>query len=761
MFRRRWVRRTFVGSVIGLALLTIGLFVDRALTRGEGEKRYAAAVAHLDATDPRWRYDEIDADRGKLSDGQNAALLVPKFRAALAAPLYDTRRKPGSDTGKDVPPNHVLDDDTYEALGRAVEDNRTALEIARSFADRPKGLRRYVLPPIPFDVRLPDVQETRGIVLLLDLAAERAGRDGRGGAALRYVPPMLNAARSLDEPFLIAALARMACDRIAVKRVERTLGLAAPRAQLPAIQSQLLQEADSDLFWYSLRGDRALMDRMFANVRAGVVTFRDLAGARGSPLSTGEALEARGSQWLYEPHLANDHATFLELLAEAYEARQLPEHEQRAVLKAIEARFRGLPYDARLTRLLTPAFQKVHDASLRAKAHLRSAVAGIAVERFRLAHGRWPESLDEIPKDILPAVPRDPFDGRPLRYTRRADGVTVYSVGLDGQDDGGTIRDGSPSNEPGQDVGFRLYDPDCRGRPALPRDPGPVTRVSWDDFDPSDGTLYQPGPEPRELEGDERNPDQPVRAPPVEIIGHRGAAYDAPENTLAAVRTGWEQGADAVEFDIYLSKDGKIVVIHDQDSKRVAGVDKSVVEQTLDELRKLDVGKWKGPKFAGERIPILTEILKTVPTSKRVFIEVKCGQEIVPELKRALAAAKLKPEQTAVISFSADVVAAVKKERPELKAYWLVSLGTPEKRPKKLPTPDEVVAKARRINADGLDLSADPVLTPQYVKAATAARLPVYVWTVNDPALARQMIEAGVVGITTDRPGWLREQLRR
>ena len=81
-------------------------------------------------------------------------------------------------------------------------------------------------------------------------------------------------------------------------------------------------------------------------------------------------------------------------------------------------------------------------------------------------------------------------------------------------------------------------------------------------------------------------------------------------------------------------------------------------------------------------------------------------------------------------------------------------------RPKKLPTSDEVVTKAREINADGLDLSADPELTPEYIKKATAAKLPVYVWTVNDPALGKQMIEAGVVGITTDRPGWLREQLK-
>src|SRR5688572_31257071 len=79
----------------------------------------------------------------------------------------------------------------------------------------------------------------------------------------------------------------------------------------------------------------------------------------------------------------------------------------------------------------------------------------------------------------------------------------------------------------------------------------------------------------------------------VEIVAHRGASFDAPENTVAAIKLAWEQKADASEFDIYLTKDGKIAVIHDKDTMRTAGVQKLVAESTLEELRKLDVGKWK------------------------------------------------------------------------------------------------------------------------------------------------------------------------
>jgi len=241
-----------------------------------------------------------------------------------------------------------------------------------------------------------------------------------------------------------------------------------------------------------------------------------------------------------------------------------------------------------------------------------------------------------------------------------------------------------------------------------------------------------------------------------EIIAHRGASHDAPENTLASFNLAWAQNADAVECDVFLSKDGKIVVLHDKNTKRLAGVDKNVVDLTLAELRELDVGKWKNAKFTGERIPTLEQLLATVPTGKRVYIEVKCGPEIMPELDRALRAANLAPEQTPIISFHADVIAAVKKARPDLPAYWIVSL----KRKNQGPQPaEQLIEKAHAIQADGLDLSATDSLDADFAAKVKAVGLTLYVWTVNDVDLARRMIDVGVRGITTDRPAWLREKL--
>ena len=108
----------------------------------------------------------------------------------------------------------------------------------------------------------------------------------------------------------------------------------------------------------------------------------------------------------------------------------------------------------------------------------------------------------------------------------------------------------------------------------------------------------------------------------VEIIAHRGASYDAPENTLASVNLGWQRGADAVEVDVFLTKDQKIVALHDKNTKRTTGHDGLVHEMTWDQLRHLDAGSWKNKKYQDEPIPLLSQILETIPKGKYLVIEI-------------------------------------------------------------------------------------------------------------------------------------------
>jgi glycerophosphoryl diester phosphodiesterase len=247
----------------------------------------------------------------------------------------------------------------------------------------------------------------------------------------------------------------------------------------------------------------------------------------------------------------------------------------------------------------------------------------------------------------------------------------------------------------------------------------------------------------------------------VEIIAHRGASFDAPENTLESFQLGWQQQADAVELDIMLSKDGRIVVIHDKDTKRLAGVDRPVVEQTWTELRMLDVGRWKDPRWTGTRIPEFRSVLDSIPAGKRLYIEIKSGSEILPELKRELAAAKRPAEQTVLIGFSARTMADAKREFPNLLAYWIVDIKPNAKSGKPPLTAEELIQGAKSAGVDGLDLSAHESIDAAFGKKVLDAGLKLAVWTVNDPQLARKMIQSGVQGITTDRPGWIREELKK
>jgi glycerophosphoryl diester phosphodiesterase len=244
------------------------------------------------------------------------------------------------------------------------------------------------------------------------------------------------------------------------------------------------------------------------------------------------------------------------------------------------------------------------------------------------------------------------------------------------------------------------------------------------------------------------------------IIAHRGASYDAPENTLSAFKLAIEQRADGFEADFYLGAGGQILCLHDKDTERVSGKKLLVVEAPFDELRGLDVGKWKDVKWQGERMPTMEEVLEAVPPGKKIFIELKSSTEIVAPMAKLLESSSLSPNQIVVISFHAEAVAESKKLMPHIKALWLCSFKKKKDKPPP-PTVEEVAATLKRIRADGLNAEA----VPEYVDARFICRLrelgccEFSVWTVDDPKIAQFYKCLGAWSITTNRPGYLREQL--
>lgn len=249
------------------------------------------------------------------------------------------------------------------------------------------------------------------------------------------------------------------------------------------------------------------------------------------------------------------------------------------------------------------------------------------------------------------------------------------------------------------------------------------------------------------------------RSDAVEIIGHRGASHDAPENTLASIRLAWKQNADASETDVHLTKDGQIVVFHDFNTRRVAGRNRKVADQTLAELKQLDVGSWKGKAWAGEQIPTLAEYLAAIPEGKRLFIEIKCGPEIIPRLVQVIRGAHTKPQQTCLIGFSYEVMQAAKRELPDLRCYWIVQLRKNRETGRWNPQLASLIRKAKEAGLDGIDFGDSPALDREFVGKVKQSGLGVYTWTVDVVDEAKRLQEAGVDGITTNRPGYMKESL--
>ena len=245
------------------------------------------------------------------------------------------------------------------------------------------------------------------------------------------------------------------------------------------------------------------------------------------------------------------------------------------------------------------------------------------------------------------------------------------------------------------------------------------------------------------------------------IVAHRGASHAAPENTAAAFELAWQQKADAIEADFRLSQDGQIVCIHDATTQRTAGVDWKVCDKTLAELKTLDVGRWKEPKFKGEEILTLSEVLRLVPRDKKIFVELKSGPEIVKPLQEVLKKSQVAAAQMLVITFNEETAREVKRSLPHLKVHWLTGLEDAVDSPNDDAEISRITDSLSRTGADGLGSEAKrTVLTDAFIQKLTAKGLPEFhVWTVDDPQDAIYYQDLGAFSITTNRPGFLRKKL--
>jgi glycerophosphoryl diester phosphodiesterase len=225
-------------------------------------------------------------------------------------------------------------------------------------------------------------------------------------------------------------------------------------------------------------------------------------------------------------------------------------------------------------------------------------------------------------------------------------------------------------------------------------------------------------------------------------IAHRGASSLAPENTMAAFRKAADLGADGLELDVQFSKDGKLVVIHDEQLNRTTNGKGLVKDYSLAELKELDAGSWFSPEFANETIPTLEEVLAEFQ-GMHINIEIKSGVILYPGIEKAVLnlVSKYKLEEKVLISsFNHYSLAECKKINPETGTGILYMAGLYE--------PWDYAKKLGCYSIHPLFYGVQP----EIIQGCKKNGLAIYAWTVDDLTHMKALLQGGIEAIITNRP---------
>lgn len=246
------------------------------------------------------------------------------------------------------------------------------------------------------------------------------------------------------------------------------------------------------------------------------------------------------------------------------------------------------------------------------------------------------------------------------------------------------------------------------------------------------------------------------------IIAHRGASESAPENTMAAFRRAVEDGAEGIEFDVRLSKDGVPVVVHDAALMRVGKIDGRVRDFTAAELQTLDVGSWfnkmkpekADARFSNETVPTLRQVLDFLRSFRGlIYIELKCNERnaetLVKAVCRAVSGSQLLP-QIIIKSFRLQAIYETRCQCPDVKT---AALFAPKIRTI-LRRRNYLLSLAHEFGADQVSLHFS-LVTRKLMKQAEKKNLPVTIWTADNPLWVNRALKLGIGAIITNNPARL------
>jgi hypothetical protein len=430
-FRRKIWLRILIVAALGLATV-YGVYLFTWLTTSREE------IAEADRLDPGWRLEEMERKRQVIPDEENGALVVLAASKLWPFQQVATSEQFWAQGGIEesiieLPPQMQLNTKQQAALKDELEKLGPLLQESRRLLSLPDG--RFATSGSREDgSAMAESQEARRIAGLLNLHSVLQAQDNQADKALATALGVLNAGRSIgDEPYTFSQLVRMGCEGLAIRNSERVLAQGEPENDLESAQQLVENEARQQLLLMGVRGDRADTFQKMAITKAPFWQPLDLPG-------------------------------LFRLQTKCVEAAKAPPEQQLSRVQQLKTEASKLDP---VSGLWFSSFEKVVKASVRNQAWLRCAYVGLAVERYRQAHHRWPDSLAALAPEFLHDLPSDPYNGSPLKYRRLDDGVVIYSVGPDGQDDGGKLDRQNPTAS-GTDIGFQLWDIPHRRQPWRP-----------------------------------------------------------------------------------------------------------------------------------------------------------------------------------------------------------------------------------------------------------------------------------------------------
>jgi hypothetical protein len=342
-----------------------------------------------------------------------------------------------------------------------------ALTLSRELVHFPYGRFPIAYTKNLYTMAFTHCYFARPVANILRFDALMRANDGDMSGALVEIRAILHASRAHgDDPILASMYSRISVDQVAVAMLERVLGLGeGSDKDLREIQYSLLEQAQTPYYLIGARGERAGCDRLLEAIQE-----RELPVNEFAPLFlfTKSTVVEKALLLYTSISIGEQRAQMMNLLTDAIEIGKLPPEKQKDAFDDWQADFRKNNMHVwSLSRWMVPALPKAAEWDIRAKAVLTTAAVGVAAERYRLAHGRWPARLDDLVPQFLPALPRDPYDGKPLKWKQGNGTFLVYSVGFDRIDNGGDLDSKQP-NQTGSDIGFLLFDPTRRRQPARP-----------------------------------------------------------------------------------------------------------------------------------------------------------------------------------------------------------------------------------------------------------------------------------------------------